>query len=349
MSNIEAAPQEILCASDTVDDPGEALVSATPQLLEPRNVPLGGIRAMNVRRTLPQRERSLIGAWCFLDHYGPDVVSRTGGMQVPRHPHTGLQTVSWLFTGEIDHLDSAGFSARVRPGEINLMTAGNGISHSEFSTPETTTLHGAQLWVVLPEHARFMPPTFENYRPEPITTPEWSASVFIGDLLGDSSPVTAHTPLVGAEITLQPGGELVLDHVNGLRRDFEYGVLLDVGSIEANGTPVASDHLAYFEPGQTSLSLAAGAQGARILLIGGEPFGEQIIMWWNFVGRDHDEIVEYRATWQREIAAEEAEESVEAPRVRARYAAEQFGPFPPEQPAPLLAPVMPMTRLKPRK
>ena len=107
------------------------------ELLVPRQVPLGGPRAMDVRRTLPQRQRSLIGAWCFLDHYGPDRIGDSGGMKVPRHPHTGLQTVSWLFTGEIEHRDSAGFHAVVRPGEVNLMTAGRGISHSEFSTPDT--------------------------------------------------------------------------------------------------------------------------------------------------------------------------------------------------------------------
>lgn len=129
MSNREALPVETICV--TGDE------HATIEFLEPRDVPLGGPRAMDVRRTLPQRRRSLIGAWCFLDHYGPDHVAETGGMRVPRHPHTGLQTVSWLFTGEIEHRDSAGFHVVVRPGELNLMTAGRGISHSEFSTPGT--------------------------------------------------------------------------------------------------------------------------------------------------------------------------------------------------------------------
>ena len=121
------------------------------EILTPREVPLGGLRAMTVRRTLPQRERSLIGAWCFVDHYGPNLVDDTGGMSVAPHPHTGLQTVSWLFAGEIEHRDSAGHLAMVRPGEVNLMTAGRGISHSEVSTPDTTSLHGAQLWVALPK------------------------------------------------------------------------------------------------------------------------------------------------------------------------------------------------------
>ena len=111
--------------------------STAVEVIVPREVPLGGPRAMSVRRTLPQRGRSLVGAWCFVDHYGPDDVTVTGGMLVPPHPHTGLQTVSWLFSGEIEHRDSGGVHALVRPGEVNLMTAGRGIAHSEVSTPSS--------------------------------------------------------------------------------------------------------------------------------------------------------------------------------------------------------------------
>ncbi|MFC6342400.1 pirin family protein, partial [Nocardioides hankookensis] len=135
MSNLEEKPPELDCRTAP---------ASGVEIMTPRDVPLGGPRAMRVRRTLPQRERSLIGAWCFVDHYGPDDVADTGGMVVPPHPHTGLQTVSWLFTGEVEHRDSAGHHAMVRPGEVNLMTAGRGISHSEVSPPTTTTLHGAQ-------------------------------------------------------------------------------------------------------------------------------------------------------------------------------------------------------------
>ena len=178
------------------------------EVLTPRDVPLGGLRAMTVRRTLPQRQRSLIGAWCFLDHYGPDEVDRTEGMVVPPHPHTGLQTVSWLFTGEIEHRDSAGHHAFVRPGELNLMTAGRGISHSEYSTPDTTTLHGAQLWLALPDGDRQVDPTFEHFAPEPVSGDGWEARVFIGSLLGSTSPVTTYSPLLGAELTLAAGTTL---------------------------------------------------------------------------------------------------------------------------------------------
>ena len=121
---------------------------------------------MTVRRTLPARERSFVGAWCFVDHYGPDDVSATGGMDVAPHPHCGLATVSWLFSGEVEHRDSLGTVALVRPGEVNLMTAGRGISHSEVSTPATTVLHGAQLWLVLPSAVADVEPRFEHHVPE---------------------------------------------------------------------------------------------------------------------------------------------------------------------------------------
>jgi redox-sensitive bicupin YhaK (pirin superfamily) len=331
MSNTEVAPQEILCEADDTCIGVEILV--------PRQVPLGGPRAMDVRRTLPQRQRSLIGAWCFLDHFGPDRVGDTGGMQVPRHPHTGLQTVSWLFTGEIEHRDSAGFHAAVRPGEVNLMTAGRGISHSEFSTPDTDVLNGAQLWVALPERARHMEPTFEHYRPEALTGEGWTMRVFLGSLAASTSPITTHTPLLGAEIILEPGAELILD----TEQSFEHGLLVDTGTLLLDGHSVTKDHLAYLPIGRPSLTLAAGSEQLRVLLIGGEPLGEQIVMWWNFVGRSHEEIVGYRAQWQAEIGAEDgaaaAGGGAESPR---------FGTFPAGQPAPLPAPALPNARMRPR-
>src|SRR5699024_4926443 len=133
VSNVELDPREIECESGGAPngpEPGGAAV----EIITSRDVPLGGPRAMTVKRTLPQRKRSLIGAWCFVDHFGPDDVSATGGMDVPSHPHTGLQTVSWLFAGNITHHDSGDHHAVVRPGEVNLMTSGGGICHTEVST-----------------------------------------------------------------------------------------------------------------------------------------------------------------------------------------------------------------------
>jgi redox-sensitive bicupin YhaK (pirin superfamily) len=335
MSNLETVPQEILCGQDAPEG---------AEILPPREVPLGGPRAMPVRRTLPQKKRSLIGSWCFLDHYGPDLVSSSGGMKVARHPHTGLATVSWLFTGKIEHRDSAGYTATVRPGEVNLMVAGRGISHQELSTAGTTVLHGAQLWFALPEATRHMAPTFEHYAPEPVRLGAAELKVFIGSLAGSTSPVNTYTPpLIAAEATIRSGGTLELD----LDPSFEYGILLDTGDLVLNGSPIPVDHLAYLPTGQLGLVLEAGDTPVRVLILGGEPLGEQIVMWWNFIGRTHEEVVAYRAAWQAEIGAEPAARPAGgtypdgAPYPR-------FGPFPEGTPAPLPAPVLPNAQLRPR-
>ncbi|WP_261376607.1 pirin family protein, partial [Nocardioides sp. J9] len=259
MSNPDRDPGEMVC---------EGREAAGVELMTPREVPLGGPRAMSVRRTLPQRHRSLIGAWCFLDHYGPDPVSESGGMVVAPHPHTGLQTVSWLFTGEIEHRDSVGNVAMVRPHEVNLMTAGRGISHSEVSTAATTVLHGAQLWVALPEAARDTDPGFEHYAPPEVSGDGWRAHVFLGSLLGDSSPVATFTPLLGAELVLDPGTSLAVP----VDPTFEHGVLVDLGSAGVCGLDAGPADLAYVPPGTDEISIVAGDEGVRLLVLGG-PFG----------------------------------------------------------------------------
>lgn len=285
MSNTDAAPSEVTCAN-----------SEFTGVLHPREVPLGGPRAMLVRRTLPQRDRSMIGAWCFADHYGPHDVRTAGrGMDVPPHPHTGLQTVSWLFEGLIEHRDSAGVHAMVRPGELNLMTAGAGICHSEVSTPETTILHGVQLWVALPDAARDTDRDFAHYAPPPRIVGGATLRVFLGELAQSQSPVHTFTPLLGAQIDLDPGAELTLD----VDPAFEHGVLLDQGAIEVCGTALAVADLGYQAPGPTQLRLSnRGVSPARALLLGGPPFTEELVMWWNFVGRSHDDIATYRELWQ---------------------------------------------------
>jgi len=250
---------------------------------------------MTVRRTLPQRSRSLVGAWCFADHYGPDDVTATGGMDVAPHPHTGLQTVSWLFTGEVEHRDSIGTHAMIRPGELNLMTGGHGICHSEVSTPDTTVLHGVQLWVALPNADRDAPRDFQRYTPFPVELPGATVRVFLGSLVAATSPVRTYTPLLGAEIVLATGSAITLD----VDPAFEHGVLVDQGPVTLDGTELARGELGCAGVGASRLRLASDVP-ARVVLLGGPPFGEQIVMWWNFVGRDHDEIARFRDDWQRE-------------------------------------------------
>ena len=266
-------------------------------LLEPRDVPLGGQRAMTVRRTLPARQRSFVGAWCFADHYGPDDVAETGGMDVAPHPHTGLATVSWLFEGEIEHRDSAGVVACVRPGEMNLMTAGAGICHSEVSTAETSTLHGVQLWVVLPEDAADAPRDFQHHRPSPTQPADGvELRVMVGEMAGQSSPVTFPTPLLGAEVRLAPGATWQVP----VREAYEHGVLLDIGSLTVEGEELQRGGLAVIDAGPTGIEVTAGEDGARFMLLGGEPFTEEIVLWWNFVGRSHEEVAAFREEWQAE-------------------------------------------------
>ncbi|TQK29765.1 pirin family protein [Arthrobacter sp. SLBN-53] len=284
MSNADPAPDEVACRP-----------SSFTGILQARQVPLGGPRAMTVRRTLPARERSMIGAWCFADHYGPQDIRTSAGMDVPPHPHTGLQTVSWLFDGEIEHRDSNGVHAAVRPGELNLMTAGAGICHSEVATPETTTLHGVQLWVALPDSDRHTARDFAHHVPEPRAIDGATVRVFLGELAGDRSPVHTFTPLLGAQVDIAPRASVLL----AVDPSFEHGVLLDEGAVDIDQVTLRRADLAYRSPGSDRLQIVnRGEQPARVILLGGPPFGEALLMWWNFVGRSHDEIVAYRQAWQ---------------------------------------------------
>jgi redox-sensitive bicupin YhaK (pirin superfamily) len=319
MSNTETHPTETVCGADVDGPPPPGT-----EILTPRDVPLGGPRAMRVRRTLPQRARTLIGAWCFADHYGPDDITESGGMRVPPHPHTGLQTVSWLFGGEIEHRDSLGSHALVRPGELNLMTGGYGISHSEVSTRSTRILHGVQLWVALPGEHRDTARDFQHHVPVPVALDGGEARVFLGTLAGDTSPVRTFTPLLGAEVTLGPGARVTFDVDSG----FEHGVLVDSGDILLDGMPLKPAELGYAPPGRTVLTLANRAtEPARLLLLGGPPFEEEIVMWWNFIGRSHEEIVQAREDWMKGT---------------------RFGEVQGYDGAPLPAPELPNTPLKPR-
>lgn len=268
-----------------------------PDIIEPREVRLGSDEGMPVRRTLPTRHRSLIGGWCFVDHYGPADVSVGGGMQVAAHPHTGLQTASWLFSGEVEHRDSAGHHALIVPGELNLMTAGRGISHSELSTAHDSRLHGVQLWIALPDASRFIEPTFEHVVPDVASGPGFTARTFIGSLLGSHSPAQVHSAMLGSELRIEPGSTLDVP----VDASFEHGVLLDSGAVRIAGSPLRAGELAHLEPGRASLRIEA-LEPSRLLLLGGEPLGESILMWWNFIGRTHEEIVAFREQWQAEVA-----------------------------------------------
>lgn len=334
MSDLNREPQEIIC--DSADGGGSPSVT----IVEPRDVPLGGVRAMTVRRTLPSRVRRTIGAWCFLDHYGPDEVHDSGGMLVPPHPHTGLQTVSWLFRGEIEHRDSLGSHQLIEPGEMNLMTAGRGIAHSEVSTETDSVLHGVQLWVVLPEAHRDMAPSFSHTVATPVDVHAGVGTaqvlVFMGELAGVRAEAAGVSPLVGAELLLPPFGEVVLD----TELSFEYGVLLDEGSVTVQNETLPLHGLAVLDTGTEEIRLEAGADGARLLLIGGEPLHERFVMWWNFIGTTHQAVVDARDAWMTDV--------VEPTGDHEPHGDARFHGVPGYDGPALPAPTMPGTTLKPR-
>ncbi len=273
---------------------GRGFVAAEPvrELLTPRHVRLG--ESTEVRRLLPNLGRRMVGAWAFVDHYGPDDIADEPGMQVPPHPHMGLQTVSWLHDGEVLHRDSLGSLRTIRPRELGLMTSGRAISHSEESPkPHARYLHGAQLWVALPDAHRNVEPHFEHHANLPtVTAPGFTATVILGELDGARSPGTTYSPIVGADLALAHGAGASLP----LDPDFEYAVLSMSGEAHVDGVPVTPGTMLYLGCGRTELPLR-GESDAGLMLLGGEPFEEEILMWWNFVGRSQEEIEQARRDW----------------------------------------------------
>ncbi len=261
------------------------------ELIDARTAEVGGLP---VRRALPRRPHRTIGAWCFFDHFGPSDPLDQVGMRVGPHPHIGLHTVTWLRAGEVLHTDSLGREQVVRPGQLNLMTAGRGIAHAEVSTARHTGgVHGAQLWVAMPEATRHDPPAFEHHAELPqADLDRTTATVLMGELNGARSPARADTPLVGAELDVRPGTTTV-----PLDPTFEHGVVVLDGQVELTGQPVTPGRLAYLPVGTAALELRATAP-AQILLVGGPPHPDPVLMWWNFVAHTWDEIAAARTDWQ---------------------------------------------------
>ena len=260
------------------------------QILETRSVKLNTRVNIEVRRTIPNRKLRTIGAFCFVDYFGP--TDQTEAMVVAAHPHTGLQTVTWLFEGEVEHRDSLGSVQLIKPGQLNLMTAGKGISHSELSKKTDGRLHGIQLWVALEDKDRFINPSFEHVSENQQLAKEgMKLKVFMGELMGVSSPAKLYSKLVAAEIELQPG-----EHTIDVNPEFEHGLLMVEGEFESEGEMLKEAELVYFEAGQQQIEISVKTK-TKLVLIGGEPFKERLVMWWNFIARSHSEIEEMRAMW----------------------------------------------------
>jgi hypothetical protein len=274
---------------------GLAAVIAEPvhQLYAGKDVLLG--ESTVVRRLLPNLGRRLVGAWCFVDHYGPDDVTAGRGMQVPPHPHMGLQTVSWLLAGAVRHRDSLGSDQVIDPGELGLMTSGRAITHAEYSpVPHPAMLHGVQLWVALPDASRHVAPAWEHHDTLPVVHERGiDATVIMGSLAEAVSPGQAYSPIVGADLALAPGGA---GGLLPLQPEFEHAVLVMSGWAAVDGVEVPPGSMLYLGSGRHDLAVRS-EPGARVLLLGGEPFDEQIVMWWNFVARTNEEILEARELW----------------------------------------------------
>jgi redox-sensitive bicupin YhaK (pirin superfamily) len=312
MTNLEVSPPEQDCSRV---DHGRGT-----QLITSREVPLGGVRQITVHRTLPSRDLPTIGAWCFLDHFGP---ADPESMVVLPHPHTALQTVTWPLSGSIHHQDSVGSDVMVRPGELNLMTAGHGVSHSEISLAGQDPLWGLQLWVALPDEALHIAPSFEQHREPPqVEFGDATATVLIGELGGVRSPATSHTPLLGAQLMLRGTSTVDLDP------RFEHGLMALDGPVAVNGTDLESGPLLYLGPGRDGVELSV-RRPTRMILLGGTPFTEELIMWWNFIGRTHDDIVTARQQWEDHAARFGSVDGFDGRRIP--------------------APEMPSTILKPRR
>lgn len=264
-------------------------------LLEAREVPLGGVRGMSVHRSLPQRALPMVGAWCFLDRFGP----QTARMRVEPHPHIGLQTVTWPFVGEVRHRDAIGSDVVVRRGVLNIMTSGAGIAHSEYSLGEDAVpLDALQLWVALPESRRHGERDFERIAELPVVELEGGAAaqVVVGEFAGTASPARMYTPIVGAEITV-PAGVRTRVPMNPA---WEYAVVgISGSSLVHVDDPVALPDLGllYLGVDRSAVEISATTD-ATVFLLGGEPFEDDIVMWWNFVGRTHEEIVAAREEWE---------------------------------------------------
>lgn len=288
MSDLDGAPP-------VIERGGTQHVAARPtfELTPARMASLGP--GTTVRRLLPTLGRRMVGAWCFLDHYGPDEIGTGAGMQVPPHPHTGLQTVSWLLEGDIRHRDSLGSDVVLHPGDLGLMTSGNGIAHSEQSPlVRPRLLHGTQLWVALPDSARATAPSWEHHAAIP--TFGWDGlelRVVLGEFAGHQAAGTTHTPLVGVDVTIPAGAATSLP----LERDFEYAVIAVDGAPQIDGAQLPIGSLVYLGAGRTTLAVGSAGR-SRIMLLGGLPFEERVVMWWNLLARSHEEIEVYRTQWE---------------------------------------------------
>ncbi|MFW1858640.1 pirin family protein [Acinetobacter defluvii] len=272
-------------------DDCEKYVNKFIQDFEIRSAEIG--KGTVIKRALPSRHKRMIGAWCFLDHAGPVSFPQGDGLDVGPHPHIGLQTFTWMIEGTMMHTDSIGSKQLIRPKQVNLMTAGYGISHTEVAPESETKMHAAQLWIALPDDKLNMAPQFDHYPELPVVTREGvEFTVLVGEYLETTSPVKVHSELLGVDLTAQESTTTRIP----LNPKFEYGFLALEGTATINGHELTDDNMVVLEPGLNDIEVQLHA-GSRLLLLGGEPFESPILLWWNLVGRTQEELKIAREQW----------------------------------------------------
>ena len=267
--------------------------TAVEQTITPTTHDLG---AFQVRRALPAKERSMVGPFIFVDQFGPGSMDIGEGMDVRPHPHINLATVTWLFQGAIDHRDSLGSFSTIRPGQVNLMTAGSGIVHSERSPQEERDkgpqLYGMQTWLALPDGREEIDPAFEEKRDLPVIEDGASkAIVIMGELWGARAPTTTYADTIYAEIVLGPDGSIPVE-----AEADERAVMLVGGEAEVDGIALVPYQLTVLKPG-VAMTLRSPS-GARVMLLGGEAFATKRTAWWNFVSSSKERIEQAKDDWR---------------------------------------------------
>ena len=287
MSSSEPQPS-ISNSSDCLGCPGKPVL----ERIEARKTQIG--KGFTIARAVPSKQRRMVGAWCFLDHAGPADYGPGKGLRVGPHPHIGLQTFTWMIEGEILHRDSLGYEQIIRPGQVNLMTAGRGIAHAEDAVNnDAGRLHATQLWIALPDAERHRAPNFQHYPILPvIESSGFKVTVLAGTALGQTAPAEVFTPLVGIDFAATGKAATTVP----LNPAFEHAVLTLSGEGDVEGERLAPGTLLYLGSAREQLSLRCET-ASRLLLVGGEPFKEQILLWWNFVARTQAEMIKATEDW----------------------------------------------------
>lgn len=277
-------------------NPDDVGLDAIETLIIPRSRDIGGFA---VRRALPAPQRQMVGPFIFFDQAGPAELLTGQGIDVRPHPHTGLGTVTYLFRGDFHHRDSTGADQIIRPGELNWMVAGRGVSHSERTSAVARTgpnsLFGIQTWVALPESYEEMAPSFEHHGKQALPTLEdrgVSLRLILGKAYGQEAPATMFSEAFYADVQLAGGSRLPMpdDHE-------DRGIYIVEGSIAVAGQEFHAPQMMVFRPGD-SITVAAGDRGARVMILGGATLSGPRYIWWNFVASSQERIEQAKAEWR---------------------------------------------------